>query len=194
MRNHPSANVHQQSPPMSTDVHQCPSPRSSGSNPNVAQCPPMSTDVHQCPLPLANPQIEKTNPIPHRQSLTLPQRAAALSLMRGFRQRVIAHQLGLHPRTITRWKRLPDFNAEIERLHALVEKSLKISGAKNMTPSAPRPPQTHIPLQPPPDEPVRKVAGETFAEAVIRLNQQQISPFYDRDEFQRRMRDAGFEV
>ncbi len=178
------------------DVPKCPPPAASIVVKNVPQCPPMSPDVPPCPLPQEDPQIPETNPIPApsaRRALTLSQRAAARCLVRGLRQKLIADQLGLNRRTLTRWKRLPDFNAEIERLQALVEKSLKVAGIRAPAPTPqPRRPVPD-PLDPPQRDPVRNPAGETFAQAVMRLQQQGFSTYQNVDEYRRRMRQAGFE-
>ncbi len=94
------------------------------------ECAGLHTNVHECAGIRVENQIDKTNPPmgpenagPERL-LSYPQLAAARLIVGGLRAASVARQMGLDPHTVGRWKRLPAFAVELERLRASVDASV----------------------------------------------------------------------
>jgi hypothetical protein len=75
---------------------------------------------------------------PHRpRPLSLRQHAAARALAAGYGSVAIAHHLGINHHTIGRWKRQPQFMAEVHRLREAMTAALIAPHARPPRPAPP---------------------------------------------------------
>ena len=94
-----------------------------GSRPALTECSAVFKNVQQRSDSFTQNELEQTKPnlgkLPNPE-LTPRQLAAARMLLQGMQPAAVAVELSTTHQTINRWQRLPEFGAELRRLHEML--------------------------------------------------------------------------